>query len=97
MFRSTRSAIFQTINKLKARPDVVYRANFYVNEAGRESDVANSVPGEVGGYPGGFFWPGYPKHSILRKFAGESGEFRLQHFLRISEQDDQIKWFNQAA
>jgi len=92
--RLTRTAIFQTINKLKSRPDVVYRANFYINEAGRESDVANGVPGDVGGYTGRFFWPGYPEHSICREFSGEPGEFRLQHFLGISEQNNQIKRFS---
>src|SRR5882672_10232224 len=78
---SARLAIFQTINKLKPGPNVVYGADFYVNQTGIESDFANVIVGKVSGYARRFFWPRNPEHSVPGELSGKIRKLFFQSSL----------------
>lgn len=51
-------------HELEAGPDTIDSATLDANEAKRQADLSNRVPGDVGRDFGGLLWPGYPRDSI---------------------------------
>lgn len=89
-------SVLNAVDEFQRRPDIVYRANFYIHEPRIKTRSLHVTERQVGGNLRALFWPGHPEHSTGSKLFSEQKKLCFQLQLPLDEEDDQIERFGKA-
>src|SRR5882724_13330452 len=89
--RVQRRAIFQSIDKFQARPNLIDRANLHVYQAGGQTNIAYDIFREVCLHTRCFLWPRHPEHSVWFYFERVPRECSSKNSLTLYKEQNEIE------
>src|SRR5262245_60358931 len=85
-------SIFQSENKLETRPDIIYRANFRIDQSFGEANSLNIIKRKIGRHAGTLLWPRDPEHSVWLEFYGVLRQSISEVTFTLDKEHGKVEW-----